>query len=152
MEESLSCHTCCDTGPRFFRSYPKDRPIQSLLTTHEDIYSNRIIMGTYMERSTLPVKGWNLRYMLGTPGFFSREGSLSCHTCCDMGPRFFSSHPKDAWGCREPILTPSLTGSLSWSSDWIISVSIYPAYQLSDSFTSLRNGKLQNGIAIMTII
>jgi hypothetical protein len=43
-EGSLSCHTCCDTGPRFFRSHPKDRPIQSPLTTHEDrmwrIYSN----------------------------------------------------------------------------------------------------------------
>ena len=25
---------------------------------------------------------------------FSREGSLSCHTCCDTGPRFTRSHPK----------------------------------------------------------
>jgi hypothetical protein len=32
-EGSLSCHACCDTGPRFFRSHPKDRPIQSPLTT-----------------------------------------------------------------------------------------------------------------------
>jgi hypothetical protein len=24
---SLLCHTCCDTGPRFFRSHLKDRPI-----------------------------------------------------------------------------------------------------------------------------
>jgi hypothetical protein len=42
-EGSLSCHTCCDTGPHFFRSHPKDRPIQSPLTTHEEmwrIYSN----------------------------------------------------------------------------------------------------------------
>jgi hypothetical protein len=42
-EGSLSCHTCCDTGPRFFRSHPKDRPIQSPLTTHKGmwrIYSN----------------------------------------------------------------------------------------------------------------
>jgi hypothetical protein len=35
-EGSLSCHTCCDTGPQFFRSHPKDRPIQSPLTTHND--------------------------------------------------------------------------------------------------------------------
>jgi hypothetical protein len=35
-EGSLSCHTCCDTGPRFFLFHPKDRPIQSPLTTHED--------------------------------------------------------------------------------------------------------------------
>jgi hypothetical protein len=33
-EGSLSCHTCCDTGPRFFRSHQKDRPSQSPLTTH----------------------------------------------------------------------------------------------------------------------
>jgi hypothetical protein len=26
-------------------------------------------------------------------GPLSREGSLSCHTCCDTGPRFFRSHP-----------------------------------------------------------
>jgi hypothetical protein len=26
-EESLSCHTYCDMGPRFFWSHPKDRPI-----------------------------------------------------------------------------------------------------------------------------
>jgi hypothetical protein len=29
--ESLSCYTCCDTGPRFFQSHPKDRPIWFLL-------------------------------------------------------------------------------------------------------------------------
>jgi hypothetical protein len=31
----LSCHTCCDMGLQFFRSYPKDRPIKSPLTTHK---------------------------------------------------------------------------------------------------------------------
>jgi hypothetical protein len=42
-EGFLLCHTCCGTGPRFFRSHPKDRPIQSPLTTHKGmwrIYSN----------------------------------------------------------------------------------------------------------------
>jgi hypothetical protein len=34
-EGSLSCHTCYDTGPLFSRSDPKDRPIQSPLTTHK---------------------------------------------------------------------------------------------------------------------
>jgi hypothetical protein len=28
-------------------------------------------------------------------GPLSREGSLSCHTCCDTEPRFSRSHPKD---------------------------------------------------------
>jgi hypothetical protein len=40
---SLSFHTCCNTGPRFFRSHPKDRPIKSPLTTRMGIrrtYSN----------------------------------------------------------------------------------------------------------------
>jgi hypothetical protein len=40
---SLSCHTCCDTGPWFFWSHPKDRPIQSPLTTRMGMrrtYSN----------------------------------------------------------------------------------------------------------------
>jgi hypothetical protein len=42
-EGSLSCNTCCDMGPRFIQSHPKDRPTQSPLTTHEGvwrIYSN----------------------------------------------------------------------------------------------------------------
>jgi hypothetical protein len=42
-EGSVSCHTCCDTGPRIFRSHPKARPNQSLHTTHEGVwrtYSN----------------------------------------------------------------------------------------------------------------
>jgi hypothetical protein len=40
---TLSCYTCCDTGPRFSWSHPKDRPIQSRFTTHKGmwrIYSN----------------------------------------------------------------------------------------------------------------
>jgi hypothetical protein len=37
-EGSISCHTCCNTGPRFFRSHPKDRSIQSPLTTHEGMW------------------------------------------------------------------------------------------------------------------
>jgi hypothetical protein len=42
-EGALSCHTCCDLGPRFSRFYPKSHPIQSPLTTHKRtwwIYSN----------------------------------------------------------------------------------------------------------------
>jgi hypothetical protein len=42
-EGSLLCHTCCDTGPRFFRSHPRDRPNQSPLTTRMEMqrtYSN----------------------------------------------------------------------------------------------------------------
>ena len=27
--------------------------------------------------------------------FGTSDGSLSCHTCCDTGPRFKRSHPKN---------------------------------------------------------
>jgi hypothetical protein len=50
---SLSCHTYCDTGPRFFRSHPKDSPNQSPLTTRlgvRGIYSNPIFTGTLDKR------------------------------------------------------------------------------------------------------
>jgi hypothetical protein len=39
-EGSLSWHTCCDMGPRFFRSRPKIRPIQSPLTTRMGMWRN----------------------------------------------------------------------------------------------------------------
>jgi hypothetical protein len=37
-EGCLSCHTYCDIGPWFFRSRPKDHPIQSPFTTHEGMW------------------------------------------------------------------------------------------------------------------
>jgi hypothetical protein len=43
---------------------------------------------TYMETSPLPVKGCKIK------AYARRSGPLSCHTCCDTGPRFFRSHPK----------------------------------------------------------
>jgi hypothetical protein len=36
----------------------------------------------------------------------SREGSLSCHTYCDTGPRFIRSHPKDRNPRPSGIRTP----------------------------------------------
>jgi hypothetical protein len=42
-EGSLSCHTCCATGPHFSLSHPKDRSIQSRFTTGKRVwrtYSN----------------------------------------------------------------------------------------------------------------
>jgi hypothetical protein len=56
---------------------------------------------TYMETSPLPVKGCKIQAYGRRSGPLSREGSLSCHKCCDTGPRFFRSHPKD-----RPILSP----------------------------------------------
>jgi hypothetical protein len=52
-EGCLSCHTCCDTGLRFFRSHTKDRLIQSPLTTHKwmwRIYSNPDPLGSPFNR------------------------------------------------------------------------------------------------------
>ena len=33
----------------------------------------------------------------------SREGSLSCHACCDTGPRFLRSHPKGRPSLVPPV-------------------------------------------------
>jgi hypothetical protein len=43
----------------------------------------------------------------------SREGSLSCHTYCDIGPRFIRSHPKD----RHPRPTVGFEPPTQESSD-----------------------------------
>jgi hypothetical protein len=59
---------------------------------------------THMETSPLPVKGCKIYAYARRSGPLSREGSLSCHTCCDTGPRFFQSHPKD-----RPIQSPLTT-------------------------------------------
>ena len=40
---------------------------------------------TYMETSPLPVKGYKIEAYARRSGPLSREGSLSCHTCCDTG-------------------------------------------------------------------
>jgi hypothetical protein len=44
---SLSCHTCCDTEPWFFRSHPMDRPIQSPFTTHKGMWRIYSIPGPH---------------------------------------------------------------------------------------------------------
>jgi hypothetical protein len=57
-----------------------------------------------METSPLPVKGCKIQAYARLLGPLSREGSLSCHTCSDTGPRFTRSHPKD-----RPIQSPLIT-------------------------------------------
>jgi hypothetical protein len=73
-----------------------------------------------METSPLPVKGLqNLGLYARRSEPLSKEGSLSCHTCCDTGPLFFQSHSKDrrllrhTRGCGESIPSWILTGLLS---------------------------------------
>jgi hypothetical protein len=59
--------------------------------------------------ATLPVKVCKILAYARRSGPFSREGSLSFHTCCDMGPWFSRSHPKDS-----PILSPLATHMGMW--------------------------------------
>jgi hypothetical protein len=65
----------------------------------------------------MPVKGCKFKYR---PMPLSRDGFLSCHTCCDTGPQFFRSHAKD-----RPIQSPLTTRKGMWRiySNWIITVS-----------------------------
>ena len=49
------------------------------------------------------------RPMLGTYVHpLSSEGSLSCHACCDTGPRFSRSHSKDRPSLHHGTVTTSL--------------------------------------------
>ena len=64
---------------------------------------------TYMETSQLPVKGCKMLAYARRSEPLSREGSLSCRTCCDTGPRFFRSHPKD-----RPIQSPLTSHQGMW--------------------------------------
>jgi hypothetical protein len=109
-EGSLSCHTCCDTGPQFFRSHPKVHPIQSPLATRMGMRGGpiltRILTGdhTFCKnelRHCLFIAAWAI---LNYPAAvtitgdraansdqcvvlmaFSSESSFTCHTCCDLG-------------------------------------------------------------------
>jgi hypothetical protein len=53
--------------------------------------------------SPLPVKGCKILAYTWHFWPLSREGSLSCHTCCDTGPRVFQSHSRDR--AIQPLLT-----------------------------------------------
>jgi hypothetical protein len=123
-EGSLSGHTCCDTGHRFFRSHPRDRPNQSPLTTHMGIYSNpdphgaNILVIQYIRWGGkiidyllfyVPLKICSLiwrrhhyrwrdakfRLMLGADRAFEQGGIFIVLHLLWNGPRFFRSHSKD---------------------------------------------------------
>jgi hypothetical protein len=70
--------------------------------------------------------------MFGAHGLLNCEGSLLCHTCCDMGPQFFWSHRKDrpiqsrlTGGCGGSILTGILTGLSYNDSKIFFTISFY---------------------------
>ena len=60
-------------------------------------------------------------------GPLSREGSLSCHTCCDTGPRFFRSHSKDRSVLSPPTTRKWDAGDFSTGLYWqsIYRLSVY---------------------------
>jgi hypothetical protein len=80
---------------------------------------------TCMETSPLPVKGCKIWAYARRSGPLSREGALSCHTCCDKGPRFFRSHPKD-----RPNQSPLSTHMGMWRiySNPLLSISKYDQF------------------------
>jgi hypothetical protein len=59
------------------------------------VYRRTSSFSTIWWLSPLPVTGLQILAYTRHSGPLSREGSLSCHTYCDMGPRFIRSHPKD---------------------------------------------------------
>jgi hypothetical protein len=61
--------------------------------------------------SPLPVTGLQILAYARRSGPLSREGSLSCHTYCDTGPRFKRSHPKERHLCPTVGFEPPTHGS-----------------------------------------
>jgi hypothetical protein len=59
------------------------------------VYSRTCNFSAIWRLSPLPVTGLQILAYARRSGSLSREGSLSCHTYCDTGPRFIQSHPKD---------------------------------------------------------
>jgi hypothetical protein len=59
------------------------------------VYSRMSNSSTIWRLSPLPVTGLQIYGYARHSGPLSREGSLSCHTYCDTGPRFIRSHLKD---------------------------------------------------------
>jgi hypothetical protein len=110
----LSSHAFCNVSRSYFRVC---RSSSDLI-----LLSRFIIYGlppaqecfTYMDTSSLPMEGCKILAYAWCIGPLSREGSLSCHTCCDTGPQFFRFHPKDpsiqsllrhTWKCGLSTLT-----------------------------------------------
>jgi hypothetical protein len=118
------------TPPRFFRSHPKDRPIQSPFTTHEGMWRlvgcvlfyvplKNFSLMVYMETSPLPVKGCKFRPMFGTQDLWAGTGLYRATPTVTQDLGFsgliqrtapFSRLLRHAWGCGGPILTRILTG------------------------------------------
>jgi hypothetical protein len=71
-------------------------------------YRSRIVH-LHVETSPLPVKGCKFSGYARRSEPLSREGALLCHTCCDMGPRFFRSHSIDG-----PSQSPLTTNKGMW--------------------------------------
>jgi hypothetical protein len=59
------------------------------------VYSGTSNFSAIWRLSPLPVTGLQIFAYAWHSGPLIREGSLSCHTYYDTGPRFLRSHPKD---------------------------------------------------------
>ena len=50
---------------------------------------------TLLERRHHCDEGLQKSGLCSAPTILNSDGSLSCHICCDMGPRFLRSRPRD---------------------------------------------------------
>jgi hypothetical protein len=66
--------------------------------------SHSRIFHLYGDVTPLPMKGCKIQAYARRWGPLNSKGSISCHTCCDSGPRFFRSHPKDC-PTKPPLTT-----------------------------------------------
>jgi hypothetical protein len=121
-EGSLSCHTCCNTGPRFFRSHPNDRPIQSPLTTHEGmwrIYSNPDPHGVSVMCLNFQRRANNAHHILSQ---VNRALLLMIWLRCYMYPTYHHPHKSGVTIHRVSLFTPDGLWSISLVSQYRISL------------------------------
>ena len=103
------------------------------------VYSRLSNFSAIRRLSPLPVTGLQILAYARRSGPLNREGSLSCHTNCDTGPRFIRSHPKD----RHPRPTVGFEPPMQGSSDHCARCSNHCATQAT--LTS-RNRQLNGAV------
>jgi hypothetical protein len=92
---------------------------------------------SYLYVLNITMKGYN-KLMLTI-----KVGSLSCHNCCDTGPPFFRSHPKDNF-IWSPLMTPkgmrrnySYPDLSVWLSANVKCITLDVSHKLSNEFRTV---------------
>ena len=85
-------------------------PILVIFIQYNAWYASRLLAGLIVFRPLQkylmykPVKGCTIKTVARRLCSLSKQGSLSCHTCCDTEPRSFWSHLKSCMTSNDSLL------------------------------------------------